>query len=212
MTTVLLTGFEPFGGDPTNPSGEAVRQVEARWDRPERLVVDVLPVSFVGAAARMRALIAEHEPDVVIAVGLAGNRGTVSVERVAVNLMDARIPDNDGAQPVDRPCVEGAPDARFATLPVKAIVRDILADGIPAEMSHSAGTFVCNHVFFAAVDAASVRPGTRAGFVHVPWDAEHAPMDASYVDLDEMVRALEVAVRTTVATADDISVVGGSVS
>lgn len=212
MTIVLLTGFEPFAGDRSNPSGDAVRRVESSWTGPETLLVDVLPVTFTGAAARLRALIAAHEPDIVIAVGLAGNRAAMSVERIAVNLVDARIPDNDGAQPIDQPSVAGAPAARFASLPVKAIVRDILDEGIPAEVSHSAGTFVCNHVFYAALDEASARPGLRAGFVHVPWDAQNAPMDAPYLALDDIVRALEIAVRTTVATADDIAVVGGRVS
>lgn len=212
MTTVLLTGFEPFGGDATNPSGDAVRQVAARWSGPEELVVDVLPVTFMGAAERLRGLIVQHEPDLVIATGLAGNRAAISVERIAVNLADARIPDNEGAQPIDRPSVDGAPAARFATLPVKAIARNTLADGVPAEVSHTAGTFVCNHVFFAALEEASTHPGMRAGFIHLPWDADHAPMDAPYLELDEIVRALEVAIRTSLSDHEDIVAVGGTVS
>lgn len=212
MTIVLLTGFEPFGGDASNPSGDAVRLVAERWDGPEKLVVAVLPVTFDGAAARMRDLIAEHRPDVVIATGLAGDRDAISVERIAVNLADARIPDNDGIQPLDAPSVAGAPAAIFATLPVKAIVRDLLAAGIPAEVSHSAGTFVCNHAFFTALDAVSPADGTRAGFIHVPWDAEHAPMDAAYLTLDEIAEALRIAVRTTLATRHDLSIVGGALS
>ena len=212
MTTVLLTGFEPFGGDASNPSGGAVRRVAERWTGPEVLITDVLPVTFTGAAQRLRGLISEHAPDVVIAAGLAGNRVSISVERVAVNLADARIPDNDGAQPVDQPSVEGAPTARFATLPVKAIVRDLLAAGIPAEVSHTAGTFVCNHVFFAALDEASAHPDLRAGFIHVPWDAEHAPMTAPYLELDDIVRALEVTIRTSLTEEHDIVAVGGAVS
>lgn len=210
MTIVLLTGFEPFGGDASNPSGDAVRLVAERWDGPEKLVVAVLPVTFDGAAARMRDLIAEHRPDVVIATGLAGNRDAISVERIAVNLADARIPDNDGIQPLDAPSVAGAPAAIFATLPVKAIVRDVLAAGIPAEVSHSAGTFVCNHVFFAALHAAA--PGTRAGFIHAPWDADHAPMDAGYLELDEIAEALLIAVRTSIATRNDAPMIAGTLS
>jgi len=212
MTTVLLTGFEPFGGDASNPSGVAVRRVAERWAGPEVLVTDVLPVTFAGAAERLRGLIAQHAPDVVIAAGLAGNRMSISVERIAINLVDARIPDNDGAQPVDQPSVAGAPPARFATLPVKAIVRDLLSAAIPAEVSHSAGTFVCNHVFFAALDEASAHPGMRAGFVHVPWDADHAPVTAPYLELDDIVRALEVTIRTSLTEEHDIAAVGGAVS
>src|SRR5918993_1754260 len=169
MTTVLLTGFEPFGGDARNPSGEAVRLVAAEWGGPETLVVAVLPVTFDGAARELERLIAEHSPDVVIACGLAGGRAEIAVERVAVNLIDARIPDNAGAQPVDEPSVPGAGAAHFSSLPVKAIVRDIAASGIPVALSHSAGTFVCNHAFFVAAERAATVPGLRAGFIHVPW-------------------------------------------
>ena len=161
MTTILLTGFEPFGGDASNPSGDAVRLVASNWTGPERLVT----------AVRRLALL---NPE----TGLAGNRAMVSVERVAVNLTDARIPDNAGMQPVDGPSVDGAPAAYFATIPVKAIARDIAAAGIPSEVSHSAGTFVCNHAFFTAVHVGAQRPGTRAGFIHVPWGGAQSPADA----------------------------------
>jgi pyroglutamyl-peptidase len=132
MRTVLLTGFEPFGGDSFNPSGAAVRQVAASWTGSAELVVDVLPVAFAGAADRMRELIARHSPDVVLATGLAGGRTAVGVERIAVNLLDARIPDNDGEQPVDEPSIPGAPAARFASLPVKRIVQELGGAGVPA--------------------------------------------------------------------------------
>jgi len=176
MTTVLLTGFEPFAGDAANPSGDAVRRVSERWSGEERLVTAVLPVTFAGAAARIRELIAAERPDVVVAVGLAGGRRAVGVERIAVNLIDARIPDNDGAQPVDEPSVPGAAPAHFATVPVKQMAAAIAAAGVPAEVSHTAGTFVCNHVFFVALDAAPA--GTAVGFVHVPWATGQAPRSA----------------------------------
>jgi pyroglutamyl-peptidase len=209
MTTVLLTGFEPFGGDAGNPSGEAVHLVAARWSGPEVLVSAVLPVTFAGAGKRLRELLAEHRPDVVVAAGLAGGRAKIGVERVAVNLIDARIPDNDGDQPVDEPSIPGAPAAHFATLPVKAIVAALEDAGIPAEVSHSAGTFVCNHVFFTALETAA--PGTRAGFVHVPWSAEHAPdPDAATLPLRDIARALEIAVRTALDTEADAAVPGGT--
>jgi pyroglutamyl-peptidase len=210
MATVLLTGFDPFGGDPANPSGAAVHLVAARWSGPEALVTDILPVTFDGSADRLRALIAAHDPDVVIATGLAGGRTAIGVERIAVNLIDARIPDNDGAQPVDVPSVPGSPPAHFSTLPVKAIARAVQEAGIPAEVSFSAGTFVCNHTFFVALD--SVAPSVRAGFVHVPWSSEHAPgPDAAALPLEDIARALEIAVRTTLSVADDIRVAGGSI-
>lgn len=208
MTTVLLTGFEPFGGDAANPSGEAVHRVAAHWSGPEVLVTAVLPVTFAGSALRLRELVEQHSPDVVLATGLAGGRRAIGVERVAVNL-DARIPDNDGRQPVDVPVIDGAPPAAFATLPVKAIARAIRDAGIPAEVSYSAGTFVCNHVFFTALDAAAA--GARAGFLHVPWASEHAPdPDAATLPLSEIVRALEIAVRTALDVTSDSTASAGA--
>lgn len=196
MTTVLLTGFEPFGGDARNPSGEAVAAVARDWDRAERLVTAVLPVAYDAAADALRERIAEQSPDVVIATGLAGGRTQVTPERVAINLRDARIADNDGDQPVDEPSVAGGPAAYFATLPVKAIARAISDAGIPAAVSHTAGTFVCNHVMYVALDAAAGRPGTTAGFVHVPWSDETAPADAPSLPAADIARALGTAVRT----------------
>jgi pyroglutamyl-peptidase len=211
MTTVLLTGFEPFAGDTVNPSGEAVRLVAARWDGPETLITAVLPVTFTGAADTLEQLIAAHAPDVVIATGLAGGRSEVSVERVAINLIDARIPDNAGAQPIDAPSVDGAPSARFSTLPVKAIVRDATAGGIPTTLSTTAGTFVCNHTFFVAAEAAAHRPGLRAGFIHVPWaDRQGGTDGGATLPLSEIARAISIAVRTTLDTPVDVHAVDGS--
>ena len=209
VTIVLLTGFEPFAGDAANPSGDAVRLVGERWDGPEELLTAILPVTFDGSAARLRELIAAHEPDVVIATGLAGGRTRIGVERVAVNLVDARIADNDGLQPIDVPSVDGAPAAHFATLPVKAITAALTANGIPAELSHTAGTFVCNHVFFTALDV--VAAPVRAGFIHVPWSAEQTPAtDAPTLPLATIADALEIAVRTTLAVDTDAVVSGGA--
>jgi len=211
MRTVLLTGFEPFGGDAVNPSGDAVRALARAWDGRETLITDVLPVTFAGAATRMRALIDGHRPDIVLATGLAGGRSAIGVERIAVNLADARIPDNDGAQPVDAPSVAGAPPAAFATLPVKAIAAAIRAAGIPAEVSHTAGTFVCNHVFFTALDAAP--PGVLAGFLHVPWATGQAPTATGRPAVPELpathiADAVRIAIRTALDPAASASAAG----
>ncbi|NNC13244.1 pyroglutamyl-peptidase I [Planctomonas sp. JC2975] len=209
MTTVLLTGFEPFGSDAVNPSGDAVRLVASRWRGPERLVTDILPVAFRGSVERLTELIETNEPDVVIATGLAGGRSKVSVERVGVNLIDARIPDNDGDQPVDVPSLADAQAAVFASLPVKAIVRDIAAAGIPVALSLSAGSYVCNHVL---VHAASWAQGSdrRAGFIHVPWAVGQATNGEPELPLDDLARAIEIAVRTTLSTRADIDTAGGT--
>ncbi|WP_221584854.1 pyroglutamyl-peptidase I [Microbacterium sp. G2-8] len=205
MTTILLTGFEPFADDPRNPSGEAVREVAARWGGPATLVTDILPVAFDAAGERIRTLIAGCEPDVVIATGLAGRRTQVAPERVAINLRDAGIPDNDRDQPVDLPSIEGGPAAHFSTLPVKAIAERIRDEGIPSAVSHSAGTFVCNHVMYVALHEAARAPGMRAGFVHVPWSHETAPEGSPSLPSAAIVRALELAIRTALEQDGDIA-------
>jgi len=210
MATVLLTGFDPFGGDAVNPSGEAVRTVAERWSSPDRLITEVLPVSFAGAAERLRSLLAAHSPDLVIATGLAGGRADITVERVAVNLADARIPDNDGEQPTDAPSLPGAPTALFATLPVKRIVAAIAEQGIPAVTSLSAGSFVCNHVFLHAAAWAAGTRGARAGFVHVPWAAGQEPQGAPALPAADIAAAIETALLVSLAHTTDAAVVGGS--
>jgi len=210
VTIVLLTGFEPFGGDISNPSGDAVRLVGSAWNGSETLVTAVLPVTFAGAAAQLAGLIEEHSPDIVIATGLAGGRAALSVERIAVNLIDARIPDNAGAQPVDQPSVPGGASAHFTSLPAKAIVQQLAARGIPSEVSHSAGTFVCNHTFYVAMDAATRRGGMRAGFIHVPWDDGRGPVASPTLSLDDIAAGLTIAVRTTLDTPVDLPEPGGS--
>ncbi|WP_193753624.1 pyroglutamyl-peptidase I [Microbacterium testaceum] len=210
MTTILLTGFEPFAGDATNPSGDAVRLVAERWSGPGTLVAEVLPVVFAEASARLAALIRAHSPDVVLAVGLAGGRRGLTPERVAINLADARIPDNAGQQPLDRPIVEGAPAAYFTTLPVKAMTAAIAAAGIPASLSHSAGTFVCNQVMFTALHETADADGIRAGFLHVPYAAENAPDRVDSLPLGDIVRGLEVALRIAVDAPTDAALPGGT--
>ena len=209
MTTILLTGFEPFGSDAVNPSGDAVRLVASGWAAPEQLVTEVLPVTFRGSVSRLYELLEEHDPDVVIATGLAGGRSVVSVERVGVNLIDARIPDNDGERPIDEPSLPGAPAAIFASLPVKAIVRDVAAEGIPVGASLTAGSFVCNHVLVHAARWAE-DADARAGFIHLPWAAGQAPNDEPELPLEQLARAIEIAIHTTLGAASDIRVPGGS--
>ncbi|MBD3751764.1 pyroglutamyl-peptidase I [Microbacterium schleiferi] len=209
MSTVLMTGFEPFAGDQSNPSGDAVVRLAAAWTGPARLVTAILPVDFTRASALLIELVAANRPDVVIATGLAGGRDAITPERIAVNLRDARIPDNAGHQPVDAPSIPGAPLAYTSSLPVKAIAHDIAANGIPASVSLSAGSFVCNDVFFTLAHLSANTPGLRAGFIHVPWDAESAPPGAASLPRADITRALEIAVRTTLTHTSDLDIPGG---
>lgn len=170
---VLLTGFEPFDGEASNPSWDAVRPLEGRVIAGHRIAVRCLPVAFGQALGVLRAAL-RRGPALVLAVGQAGGRTAISIERIAINLDDARIADNRGAQPIDRPVVRGGPAAYFCRLPVKAMRGALRDAGIPAEISHSAGTFVCNHVFYGLMHALRHRPHVRAGFVHIPYSPEQA--------------------------------------
>lgn len=171
--TVLLTGFEPFDAQQVNASWLAVEEVARAWSGPALEVVR-LPVSFARAPAALRRALDRTRPDVVVCVGEAGERSAVSVERVAINVADARIPDNDGAQPTDEPLVPDGPVAYLTGLPLRRCVAAVAAAGVPVEVSSSAGTFVCNAVFYTLARALS-GTGVAHGFVHVPRTPEQAP-------------------------------------
>lgn len=210
--TVLLTGFEPFGGETTNPSWDAVRELAGRGGPVEAVL---LPCAFGASLEVLRAAIAEHRPALVVAAGLAGGRAGVTPERVAVNLTDARIPDNAGAQPIDVPVVPGGPAAYFTGLPVKACVAAVVAAGIPASVSHTAGTFVCNHVFYGLMHLVATEfPEVRGGFVHVPYAPEQVVDRPGVPSLPVSVvaDALDLVVRTSLATSADLVVSAGTLN
>jgi pyroglutamyl-peptidase len=167
VTVVLVTGFEPFGGSAVNASQEVVGRLPRRVGD-VGIVTGILPCVFGDAPRELAALIREHRPDVVLALGEAGGRSGVDLERVAINVDDARIPDNAGNRPIDSPVVAGAPSAYFSTLPIKACAAAVEKVGVPTSVSNSAGTFVCNHVFFALMHLLTGVHGVRGGFVHVP--------------------------------------------
>jgi pyroglutamyl-peptidase len=210
MLRVLVTGFAPFADAAVNPSEQAVRALLADPPPGLDLAGAVLPVTYAGALPALRAALARYRPDAVLATGLAGGRPHVSVERVAINIDDARIADNDGARRIDAPVVPGGPAAYFATVPIKAIAAAIRAAGIPAEVSQSAGTFLCNHVFYQGCHiAATVRPGMRVGFLHLPWLPEQGTPGMALADMLTGIRAALAALRDTAA---DLAVAEGVVS
>lgn len=198
----LVTGFDPFGGERLNASLEAVRRLPARVGALEVATAE-LPTSYARSIAALQAAIARAKPEIVLCVGQAADRALLSVERVAVNLQDARTPDNDGAQPVDALVVPDGPAAYLATLPVRAAVAALHAAELPAEISMSAGTFVCNHVFYGLMHLATTRQHAfRAGFLHVPCLPRGASGSAPSMALDDIVRGvrivLEAAAQATV--------------
>lgn len=210
---VLLTGFDPFDGAADNPSWEAARRLHGEVVGGHRIEAVQLPTAFGRGAATLLDALDRHRPALVLCVGLAGSRDALSLERVAVNLIDARIPDNDCAQPVDVPCVASAPDAYFTTLPVKAALVALRDAGIAAELSMSAGGFVCNHVFFVLMHALAAEPGRpRGGFVHVPPSAGAAARRSGRVGmpLETMVAGLRLVVETALRTEDDLHFAAGT--
>ena len=210
MAEVLVTGFAPFGGEPVNPSWQAVSLLGARRDD---IAAVELPCEFAASLPALRAAVAEHRPSLVVCVGQAGGRLDVTPERVAVNLIDARIPDNAGEQPVDVPVVPDGPAAYFTTLPVKACVAAIRAAGVPASVSHTAGTYVCNQVFYGLMHLLSTMPDVRGGFVHVPYSPEQVAASgkaAPSLGVDRIADALEALVDTASKTTEDLAVSAGA--
>jgi pyroglutamyl-peptidase len=213
MKRVLVTGFEPFDNDSVNPSWEAAQRVDGWRCEGHEVIARRLPCVYRSIRPLLSALLDELKPDIVIALGLAGGRVDFSLERVAINVDDARIPDNADDQPIDRPSAQGGPAAYFTTLPIKAILRRVRAAGIPASVSNSAGTFVCNHTFYVARHLAETGRHTfRAGFIHVPYLPEQAarhPGVAS-MSVDTLVAALKIAIETTVRVEQDELVAAGA--
>jgi len=212
MKTVLLTGFEPFNKQPINPAWEAVRALEGWTEEGFAVQVRQLPCVFGAAIETLLAAIEATGPDIVIAVGQAGGRADISVERVAINIDDAPIMDNRGSQLVDEAIVPDGPAAYFATLPIKAIVHALRSAGLPASVSQTAGTFVCNHVFYGLMHAVRTQPSVRAGFIHIPFlpqQAAHQPVATPSMALADMIEGLKIAVRTACAEEGDLREAGG---
>ena len=212
MRTVLLTGFEPFDQDTLNPSWEAVRLLDETLINDDvRIVARQLPCVFSQAPAHLHALIERFTPQMVIAVGLGPGRSDIALERVAINLIDARIPDNQGEQPIDVPVAAEGPTAYFSTLPIKAMVAALRAAGIPATVSHTAGTFVCNQVFYS-LQHTLAGSTVRSGFIHVPLLTEQVALAASAqpsMSQETLVKGLRVAVSAALNTLHDVRETGG---
>ncbi|MBV9016473.1 MAG: pyroglutamyl-peptidase I [Alphaproteobacteria bacterium] len=210
----LVTGFEPFGPDAVNPSREAVLRLPVRLGE---LAIEtrILPTVFGQAIAALEDALVTTRPHIVLCVGLAGGRAELSLERVAINVDDARIPDNDGQQPIDRPIVTDGPAAYFTGLPVKAAVQALRAAGLPAAVSNTAGTFVCNHVFYGLMHRIATEHRTvRGGFLHVPYLPSQAAglAGAPSMALDEIARGIEIILRVAAERTDDIKAAEGAIA
>jgi pyroglutamyl-peptidase len=209
---VLVTGFEPFGGEKTNPSWEICNRLP-REIAGLRVEICRVPCEFRRSIEVVAAAIEKHRPALVVCLGQAGGRAHLSVERVAINVDDARTADNAGAQPVDESIAPNGPPAYFATLPVKAMAAGMRAAGVPTEVSNSAGTYVCNHLMYGVLHfLAASGIDARAGFIHVPY-AEEQVLDKPAIPamaVASMTRGVEAGIAAARTTAQDLRIAGGT--
>ncbi|MET0519806.1 MAG: pyroglutamyl-peptidase I [Burkholderiaceae bacterium] len=207
MMKILLTGFEPFGGETVNPSWELARALDGQLVAGHVVHARLLPCVFGESLRVLARALAELQPALVLALGQAGGRSELSLERVAINVDDARIADNAGAQPIDQPVIADAPAAYFTTLPIKAMAAGLRAAGLPAGISQTAGTFVCNHVFFGLQHALREQPQVRSGFMHIPYLPEQAarrPGSPASMGLAAMIDGVRQALAIALATGEDL--------
>ena len=212
---ILITGFDPFEHEPINPSWETVRRLPDKVDGAEIIKVQI-PTSFVRSGEVLRGAIVEHDPDVIISVGQAGGRFAINPERVAINIDDGRIADNDGEQPIDVPVREDGPPAYFSSLPIKAMVTAMRRAGFPAAVSNTAGTFVCNHIMYSILYMIDREfPGKRGGFIHVPYIPQQIVNKPNLpsMSIEDMTTVLTAGLGAVVEYADrpDERSVGGAI-
>ncbi len=210
---VLITGFDPFGGETMNPAWEAVKLLKDEIGGAQIIKLQI-PTVVGKSIQKIHEKMQEIHPDIVISVGQAGGRFGVTPERVAINVTDARIPDNEGNQPIDVPIFEDGDTAYFSNLPVKAMVQAIKHAGYPSVLSNSAGTYICNHVMYGILYCIQKEfPGVRGGFIHVPYATAQVvdkPQTPS-MSLADIAASLEAAVEAAVSCEKDITAVGGEI-
>ncbi len=209
--TLLLTGFDAFGGASVNPSWLLAQALRGELLQDHRVVAGQLPTVFGASLDALDALLVRHRPALVVCLGQAGGRSGLSLERVAINVDDARIPDNLGAKPVDQSIVANGPAAYFTSLPIKAMLLAAREAGVAAEVSQTAGTFVCNHVFYGLMHRLALEPTlrhtTRGGFIHVPYVPEQG---LPAMPLADMVRGLRAALLSALSTVHDLPLAAGA--
>jgi len=212
---ILVTGFDPFGNETVNPAYEAVKLLPDNIAGAEIIKLEI-PTVFGKCDPVVEQAIIDKKPDVVLSIGQAGGRFDISVERVAVNIADGRIPDNEGNQPIDQTIREGGENAYFASVPVKAIVEKIRARGIPSSVSYTAGSYVCNFIMYCVLHSiATKHPGIRAGFIHVPFMTSQAigkPVNTPTMSIQTISSAIEAAIEAIVERSVDIRTAEGQIS
>lgn len=210
---ILVTGFDPFGGEPINPAIESVKRLPVNIEGAEIIKLEI-PTVRKKSLEKIEKAINEHNPDVILSIGQAGGRFDISIERVGINLDDFRIPDNEGNQIIDEPIFPDGENSYFVKLPVKAMVQNVQKNNIPASVSYTAGTFVCNHVLYGVLYLIEKKyKGKKSGFIHIPFlpqqvvDKRNTPS----MELNTIVKGLTAAIEAIVKNNEDIKEVGGTV-
>lgn len=210
---VLITGFDPFGGEKINPAWEAVKGIKDTIEGAKIIKLEI-PTVFNKSIEKVKEAMELEKPDIVLCIGQAGGRYDMTVERVAINVDDARIEDNEGNQPIDIPVFEDGENAYFSNLPIKAMVEEIKGQGIPASISNSAGTFVCNHIMYGVLyHINKTYKNMRGGFIHVPFINEQVldKKNQPYMPVEHITKALEAAIKAAVINNEDIKKSGGAI-
>ena len=210
---VLITGFDPFGGEKINPAWEAVKGIKDTIEGAKIIKLEI-PTVFNKSIEKVKEAMELEKPDIVLCIGQAGGRYDMTVERVAINVDDARIEDNEGNQPIDIPVFEDGENAYFSNLPIKAMVEEIKGQGIPASISNSAGTFVCNHIMYGVLyHINKTYKNMRGGFIHVPFINEQVldKKNQPYMPVEHISKALEAAIKAAVINNEDIKKSGGAI-
>lgn len=211
---VLISGFDPFGGEPINPALEAVKLLPNNIAGVEVIKVEI-PTVFNKSIEALESSIKNHNPDAVICIGQAGGRFAVMPERVAINVDDARIKDNEGNQPIDIKIKEDGENAYFSNLPIKAMVKNMVDNGYPSAISNTAGTFVCNHIMYGLLYLIDKKYShMKGGFIHVPYIPNQVVTkpNTPYMNLQDISKCLELCIEALVNNGDeDIKTIGGTI-
>ena len=210
---VLITGFDPFGGEKINPAWEAVKGIKDTIEGAKIIKLEI-PTVFNKSIEKVKEAMELEKPDIVLCIGQAGGRYDMTIERVAINVDDARIEDNEKNQPIDIPVFEDGENAYFSNLPIKAMVEEIKGQGIPASISNSAGTFVCNHIMYGVLyHINKTYKNMRGGFIHVPFINEQVldKKNQPYMPVEHISKALEAAIKAAVINNEDIKKSGGAI-
>ena len=217
MMKILVTGFDPFGGEKINPALETIKRLPDTILGAQIIKLEI-PTVVGKSLAKITEAVEKENPDVVLSIGQAGGRSEITVERIGINIDDCRIPDNEGNQPIDEPVVKGGPAAYFVTVPIKAIVENIKAHNIPASISNTAGTFICNHVCYGVAHLVAQRTAAgkpmKSGFIHIPFLPEQVigkPALTPSMSLETIVSGITHALEAIVEHSFDIKVSGGKI-